>query len=281
VSKQTALKTGIIAAGCVISIAGCVNASFAATTIDFILKQQGQPDVAQAAYIDNGTALIKAAGGDQNIDLLFNQTNQTMTIINHEEKSTLDLDADKISSLAGQASGMIDMVRQQLLAQMENLSEEQREQMLKMIEGMGGGQLVQPPPAPPGEKILKQTGVHQVNGFTCNKTEVYEGEQMVAEVCSAPADVLGIAEEDFAVIESMRNMSQMLRDETAKISNQIGQGVPQFGDAEVAGVPIVMKDKTGNTMTITGIKQGIGNARLVKPEGYAVKQMPNLPQLIQ
>ena len=70
----------------------------AATTIDFILKQQGMADVAQAAYIDNGRILIKAAGGDANMDLLFDQASQTMTIINHAEKSLLDLDAERAVS---------------------------------------------------------------------------------------------------------------------------------------------------------------------------------------
>jgi hypothetical protein len=109
-----------------------------------MLKQQGQPDVAQAAYIDNGKVLIKAAGGDSNMDLLYDQATQTMTIVNHGEKSTLDLDAERVSALAGQASGMIDMVRQQVLAQMENMSEDQRKQMEKVIDSMGVGGIMQP-----------------------------------------------------------------------------------------------------------------------------------------
>lgn len=246
-----------------------------------MLKQQGLADVAQAAYIQDGKVLIKAAGGDTNMDLLFQQANQTMTIINHEEKSLLDLDPERISALADQASGMIDMLRQQVMAQMGNLSDEQRVQVEKMIENMGGGQLVQPPPPPPGEKTLRQTGVQTVNGFTCSKTEIYESDQKIAEVCSAPADVLGIPAEDFAVIESMRDMSQMLREETAKISSQMGQGVPQFGHAEVDGVPVAMVDASGNTMAITAIQQGTDGVSVGKPAGYAVRQMPTLPQIIQ
>lgn len=277
-SKQT-VRT--IAAGCAVTLSCCVSVSNAATTIEFMLKQQGLADVAQAAYIQDGKVLIKAAGGDTNMDLLFQQANQTMTIINHEEKSLLDLDPERISALADQASGMIDMLRQQVMAQMGNLSDEQRVQVEKMIENMGGGQLVQPPPPPPGEKTLRQTGVQTVNGFTCSKTEIYESDQKIAEVCSAPADVLGIPAEDFAVIESMRDMSQMLREETAKISSQMGQGVPQFGHAEVDGVPVAMVDASGNTMAITTIQQGTNGVRVEKPAGYAVRQMPTLPQIIQ
>lgn len=277
-SKQT---VRIIAAGCALTLSGVVTTSGAATTIDFMLKQQGQADVAQAAYIEDGKVLIKAAGGDTNVDLLFRKANQTMTIINHEEKSVLDLDPERISALAGQASGMIDMVRQQVMSQMDNLSEEQRAQVEKMLENMGGGQLMQPPPPPPGEKTLKQTGVQTINGFTCNKTEIYENDQKIAEVCSAPADVLGIPAEDLAVIEAMRDMSQMLREETAKISSQMGQGVPQFGHAEVEGVPVTMVDTAGNTMTITAIQNGTGNVKVEKPTDYEVRQMPTLPQIIQ
>ena len=258
-----------------------VTLSYGATTIDFTLKQKDLADTVQVSYLDDGKALIKAAGGDPNIDLLFQQSTETMTIINHGDRSTLDIDANKVSALASQASGVMDLVRQQLTAQMENMSEEQRQQLQKMIEGMGGGQLLQPPPPPSQPKSLKETGVQTINGFTCNKTEVYEGGQKVAEVCTAPADVLGIPAADFAVIEAMRKMSDKLRNETAKISGQIGQNLPQFGNSEVAGVPVQMKDKSGNSMTITQIQAGIGDVVLDKPAGYVAKQMPSLPQLVQ
>ena len=269
------VTTGLIAVTCLAA------PSYGATTINFILQQQNQADVVQTTYIDDGKALIRAAGGDSNIDLFYQQSSETMTVINHEDRSTLDIDAEKVSRLASQASGVMDLVRQQLMAQMENMSEEQREQMQKMIEGLGGAQLVQPPSPPPQPKFLKESGTRTVNGFTCDKTEIYQGERKIAEVCSAPADVLGIPNGDIAVIESMRNMSQKLREQTAKITEKIGQSLPQFGVTEVAGVPVQMKDESGNTMTISSIQSGIGDIILDKPAGYVAKQMPSLPQLVQ
>ena len=96
-----------------------------------------------------------------------------------------------------------------------------------------------------------------------------------------PADVLGIPEEDFAVIESMRDMSEMLREETAKISSRMGQGVPQFGHANVAGVPVTMIDEAGNSMAITAVREGVGDVRVETPAGYSVRKMPTLPQIMQ
>jgi hypothetical protein len=264
-----------------IAAMGLMTPSYGATTIDFTLKQNGLADTVQVSYFDAGKALIKAAGGDPNIDLLFQQSTETMTVINHADGSTLDINAEKVSALASQASGVMDLVRQQLTAQMENMSEEQREQLQKMIESMGGGQLIQPSPPASQPKSLKETGVQTINGLACNKTEVYEGGQKIAEVCTSPADVLGIPAADFAVIEAMRKMSDKLREETAKISGQMGQNLPQFGNSEVAGVPVQMKDKSGNSMTVTRIQAGIGDAVLEKPAGYITKQMPSLPQLVQ
>jgi len=280
VSDPSIPRTGIIAVG-TLALSIVNGSASGATTIDFILQQHGMADVTQAAYIDNGSILIKAAGGDPNVDLLFEQSSQTMTIVNHEEKSTLDLDAERVSTLAGQATGLMAVVRKQLTSQMENMSEEQRAQMQTVIESMGIGELMQPPPPPPGKKTLKQAGMRKVNGFTCNRTEVFEGSQKIAEVCSAPADVLGIPAEDFAVIESMRDMSELLREETEKISSRMGQGVPQFGHADVDGVPVSMVDKAGNSMAITAIRQGIGDVLVEKPAGYADRPMPTLPQIMQ
>lgn len=274
------IKTAAIALG-VSAVFSFQPGASGATTIDFILKQQGMADVSQAAYIAGGRILIKAAGGDPNMDLLFDQASETMTVVNHAEKSTLDLDAERVTALAGQATGMLEMVRQQLTAQMGNMSEEQRQQMEKMMESMGVGQLMQPEPSPPGETVLKDAGMQQVNGFTCKRTEVFEGDQKIAEVCSTPADVMGIPSEDFAVIESMRAMSEMLREETARISSKMGQGVPQFGHADVSGVPVAMVDEAGNSMAITSVREGVGDVRVEKPAGYTARQMPTLPQILQ
>ena len=252
------------------------SAAHAATTISFMLKQVDQPqDVAQAAYIDEGKLLIKAAGGDPNFDLLFQQANETMTIIDHTEKTTLDIDAKKVETLANQAEGMMDVIRQQLSTQMENMSEEQREQVQQMIENLGGGQLMtETPPTQP--KTFKDVGIQKINGYTC-----HEGNDKVSEICTAqPADI-GIPSEDYAVIQAMQVMSQKLRDQTAKISAQLGQNVPQFGDTSAPGVPIQMKDKAGNTMTVTLVQAGIAGTSLTKPVGYMPKQMPSLPQLVQ
>ena len=61
----------------------------------------------------------------------------------------------------------------------------------------------------------------------------------------------------------------------------MGQGVPQFGHADVAGVPVSMVDKAGNTMAITSIRQGVGDVRVEKPAGYTDRPMPTLPQIMQ
>ena len=254
----------------------------AATTINFMLKQVDHPqDVAQAAYIDDGKLLIKAAGGDPNFDLLFQQAIETMTIIDHSEKTTLDVDAVKVETLANQAEGMMDVIRQQVSAQMENLSEEQQAQVQQMIENMGVGQLMKESAPPPQPKTFKDVGVQEINGYSCQKMEVYQGSDKVSEICTAqPAD-MGIPAEDYAVIQAMQAMSQKLRDKTAKISAQLGQNVPQFGDTDAPGVPVQMTDKAGNSMTITQVQTGIGGVNLNKPGGYTPKQMPSLPQLTQ
>ncbi len=255
--------------------------SSAATTINFLLKQVDQDsEVAQFAYIDGGKVLIRAAGGDPQYDLLFQQASETMTIIDHNEKTTLDIDAARVGALANQAQGMIDIVRQQVEQEMEGMSEEQRQKVQAMIESLGGGQLMETP-APPQPKEVRKIGVQTINGYTCESMEVWEGDVKISEVCAAEAEEIGIPAEDYRVIEAMQAMSRKLSEQTAKITAQMGQNVPQFGNADTPGVPVQMKDKAGNTMTITQVSAGIGNADLSKPEGYAPKQMPTLPQLTQ
>ena len=253
----------------------------AATTINFLLKQVDRgSEVAQFAYIDDGKALIKAAGGDANLDLLFERSSETMTIIDHNEKTTLDIDAQKVAALANQAQGMMDIVRQQLMQQMENMSDEQRQKVQEMIEGLGGAQLMEAP-TPSKPKSVKEIGQHMINGYSCQRMEVWEGDDKISEVCTANREELGIPAEDYEVIQAMQAMSQKLKEQTEKISAQMGQNLPQFGDTETPGVPVQMQDQAGNTMTITQVSGGIGDADLNKPKDYSPKQMPTLPQLTQ
>lgn len=260
---------------------GVLTPSHAATTIGFKLKQTGQPDVMQTAYINDGNLLIKAAGGDPSTDLLFQQSIETMTIINHTDKTTLDIDAAKVAALASQAEGMMSVVRQQMAKQMENMSDEEKEQFLKMIENMGGGQLMPTPAPPPPPKTFKNMGTQTINGYDCEKTLVYEGNEVLSEICTAEADDLGIPSADYAVMQAMQAMAKKLRDQTAKVSAQMGQSVPQFGDTDLPGVPVQMTDSAGNAMSIVHIEDGIGDAVLSKPQGYTPTQMPSLPQLTQ
>jgi len=135
---------------CGVSVFACAGALQAATTINFILEQVDQAEnFSQTAYIDDGKILIKGAGGGSEIDLLFRQSNETMTVINHSDKTTLDIDAAGVASLASQAQGMMSIVQQQMAKQMENMSEAEREKFKEMIENLGGGQLMQAPPPPP------------------------------------------------------------------------------------------------------------------------------------
>ena len=272
-------RVPVLAGGIV--LLGFLAPSHAATTIGFNLKQVGEPDVMQTAYIDDGNLLIKAAGGDPTTDLLFQQSIETMTIINHTDKTTLDIDAAKVGALASQAEGMMSIMQQQIAAQMEGMSDEEKEQFEKMMENMGGGQLMPAPAPPPLPKTFKDMGTQTINGYDCEKTLVYQGDEVVSEVCTAePAD-LGIPAADYAVMQAMQAMAKKLRDKTAKLSAQMGQSVPQFGDTDLPGVPVQITDGAGNAMNIVHIEDGIGDAVLSKPSNYTPTQMPSLPQLTQ
>lgn len=264
------------------ALAGHATLAAAATSIDFMLQQAGQTgDIAQTAYIDQGRILIRGAGGDPAMDLLFQQAGETMTVINHLDKTTLDIDAAKVATLTNQIGGMMDIVKQQVAKQMENMSEQEREKLEQMLANMGGGSLLPAEQAPAPARTYKGAGARTINGFDCEQTDVYEGENKVSEVCTAEPGDLGIPTTDSVVIDAMQAMSRKLIDQTARISEQMGQNIPQFGDAEVPGIPVRMTDEAGNSMTITRIQSGIGDASLDKPEGYAVKPMPGLPQLTQ
>ncbi len=266
------------------ALVAAMNA-YGASTIHFSMNDAGNPGApasTQVMYVKDGKLVVKGAGGQPSIDMLFQRDNGLMSIVDHNEKTFMEFDEERISRLADQAQGMITIVQQQLADKLAGLPPEQAARVQEMLGGMGVGQAE--PPAAKAAKRLVRSGTSKINGFSCEQIDVIEGDSKVAELCVASAAALGVPPDDYATLEALKAFGERLAAKTAHIAKQFGNSVPEFGGTEIDGIPVAMKDLSGaseTSMVLTRIDEGVDDAAMAVPADYARRELPTLDNLMR
>lgn len=253
--------------------------AYAATTVQFSVTQPGSPVSTQTVYIKNGKVLVQGAGGDPQFDLLYNRQDASMTLINHGDRTFLTFNEQQVTELAEGAQNMMSTVQEQLTAGMASLPPEQAARMKEML-GSLGVPTEQPPPAPV-KKILKK-GTKRIQKLNCQQFEILKNQRKVAELCMAAPGDLKMSDDDYATIRAMQAFGEQLAEKAAGLARQFGGNVPDFGNRDINGVPIEMRDLSGpapSSMTLTRLSQGTAESSMSIPKGYSAKPLPSLPRV--
>jgi len=250
-------------------------------TVQFRVTNAADPKSAstQIVYIQQDKLMVRNVGGQSGIDMLFSKKDDTMTIINHQQKSYVVVDEERIAQLAGQAQGLLDAIQQQLEKQMKEMPPEKQARMREMMEKYGMKDPNAPPPPP---RTIKRLGNRAINGFKCRQVEVYKGPAKMSELCVADASALGLPAADYATIQAMQGFGERLSSHTARLSGKLSQQMPDFGGRELGGVPVEMKDllnEDRTVMTVTAVNKGIGTVRIAVPNDYKPQALPSIPNI--
>ncbi len=252
----------------------------AATTIEFTVTDAGAgaPRM-QTAYVKDGKIYVRSAGGDANFDLLFTSDNSSVALINHRERSYLQLDEKKVSELADTAQGMMSMVQKQLSENLANLPPEQAARMKEMMGNFGLP--TESPPPKPRPKLVRK-GMRSVNNFQCQHIDVVSDKGTLGQLCVATAAAMNIPGSDYATIKAIKAFAERLERSASNIRGRLGDSVPNVFGLEVEGVPVEIRDVSGpvpSAMTVTRVARGVGDATLAVPNGYHPKSLPALPKM--
>ena len=250
------------------------------TTIEFSVTDSGSTRTRpQVAYVKDGTIFVKGAGGDPQIDFLYNRARSSVTIINHGERTYLSFDEQKISELSDRAQGMMSMVQKQLAENLANLPPEQAARMKEMMGNVGMPAGNAPPP--PKKKLIKR-GVTTINKMKCRQIDVMSNDQRIAQLCMADRSDLDLQSDDYETIKALQAFGERLSRKAGKISGQFRGPVPDFGDMPADGVPVEMRNFSGpapSVMTVTRFAGGVGGISMAIPDGYKPRQFPSLPAM--
>lgn len=230
----------------------------------------------------------KAKGG--RATMIFHADRKEMIVLDDDAKSFLVLNEAAMASMGGQvkdAQGQADVAMDRMKEALENVPEEQRAMIEKMMKDQGGqaprmSQGVMPRTSP--AKLQKAGETKTVNGFATTKYEVYRDRQKTRELwVTGWSEIEGGKE----VAALFGEMADFHRDMMASFSGHSGMSGMAPGPAhdamfehmkDMEGVPVLTREfedgKTASESSLQSAKKvKIDAAEFQPPKGYTKRSM--------
>lgn len=240
------------------------QATFADTVVTFNASGNDAPNT---LLIHAGSVQMPAP--QSNMRVVMDTNNRHMLMIDDGKKQYMEMNSESIK----QTSNMMDMVRQQMMAQLENMPEQQR----KMLEQRMGINLKQP--TAPVIKVNATGKMKSVSKIQCEIHDVLSDGKKTMEACVATVAASGVAQSDY---ETMQKMFQMSREFARQAGNLGGLAATTTvaNMPDLNGVPMAVKNiADGNSITITSIDSTVKLAAAKFKPGSDYKKINLLEQM--
>lgn len=247
----------------------------AESVIDFRV-QTGKSTSAQPVFIKQGIVLVKSAGGDGNLDILYEKPEEKLILIDHKKQVFTVVTDEKVVRIARQAEDVRPLL-QGIGEQLRKLSPKQRAKWENMLGGISLDRFDAAKRAAESTTLMK-TGVSKtVAGIRCEEMNVVKRGAPAAEFCLAEPDALKLPEEDAATLRSLIGFTQRLAARAENLGSQFGIELPVGSLSSLAGIPVEMRDFGGKhpvALTLSGVSdQGFPPDSLQVPAGYRPKEL--------
>ena len=185
------------------------TALFADTRLTIQHTEPAKQSRIQTIMVTSGKVRMEQ-GTDDDTLLLYDQANNSFFAIQPNDKSYMEFDPEKAGEMMDQASQMQQQMMAQLQESLKDMPEEQREQMMKMMNRSGQ---TMPGLSPVPEEPVRyepRGGSDSTGGFVCKWIEAYQGERKVRELCLADASSMGMPAGDKDTIMAMQSSMKAL-----------------------------------------------------------------------
>ncbi|SMF96542.1 hypothetical protein SAMN02949497_3942 [Methylomagnum ishizawai] len=244
------------------------------TVIEYRVEQ-GKHSVLQPVIIKAGTVLVKGAGGDGNLDVLYEREAERLVLIDHKKQRYTPITDERVGRIAQQAEDLQPVLRG-IGEQLRKLSPKQREKWEQMLGGVSLDQFDATRKAAASTRLLK-TGVgKQFAGVNCQEMNVVKGGAKALEFCLADPAALKLGREDAETLRALIGFTQKLAEKAQGLTSQLGMDLPMGGLAGLAGVPIELRDLDGKhplAMRLNRVDGETVAAAPKVPEGYREKSL--------
>ena len=252
------------------------TALFADTRLSIQHTEPGKQPQIQTVMVTSGKVRMEQGTDDDDDSLLlYHQADNTFFAIQPSEKSYMEFDPEKAGAMMDQASQMQQQMMAQLQERLKEMPEEQREQMMAMMNRSGK---TMPGLAPLPEEPVRyepRGGSDSIGGFVCRWVDAYQGERKVRELCLADASSMGMPSGDKDTMMAMQSSMKAL-------TKRLGSA-GMFQDNMPDGFPVHVRH-FGSNGQVTSEQQvhdvshdKLDGSLFEVPAGYQKRELPILP----
>lgn len=267
-------KTAMTSTARAVLCAGFCSLSLFSTNVlaDANITYQSGQDT-QIASVKQGKVLIQVPD-DANKYMIFDQAQQTLTMIDHTQKSFTVFDEAKIASLTGQLNSMKSMLQNQL----KNLPPEQRAQVAAM---MGGIDLSDNTANKGPAATLSSKGKDSRNGHSCQSYDVIENKK-IGNICVSDESDLALSATDFETLLSMQTFMLSLARTAKDAAGDLAGDMPDFGNVKIDGLVVsgVMDNRPAEAYHLKSVDKNTAVADIAVPAGYSEQSVESLGSLL-
>ncbi len=253
-----------------LACSGIVPATFAASVIEMAGSSQGRP-VSNTIEINGDRASLVIRDGDETAHVQFNAGQNTAWVIDHDQRSYIELSEEGVAQMATQLENMMAQVRSQVEQATAGMSEAQKAQLGGLIGQLGvEGDAGPRPPA-----VFRADGSEdQVAGMACRTgTLLVEGGPST-QLCVAPREDIGLPDADYRTLRAMVAFGAALADRISTLFPGTASMVPSFDVDSLDGLPLRVRDASGE-VAVTAVRQE-PRPPITLPAGYTRRANPLL-----
>jgi hypothetical protein len=252
-----------------------LSPSNADSTIEFYVEE-GQKKAVQPVIVKDGQIMVKAAGGDRNLDIFYQRANEQLVLIDHKKQRFTPITEEKIDRIARQTQDLQPLL-QGFGDQLKKLSPKQRAKWEEMLGGISIDQLGSRDNPANNSRLVKTGHGKQVAGINCEMLDVLQGSAKLAEVCLANPSSMQLSADDYATIHSLLAFTHRIATKAQGFASQFGISLPPIQLSDLAGVPVEMVDFSGKHPTVMALNRITGSVspddRLQVPTGYQPQEL--------
>ncbi|CAL1241465.1 hypothetical protein [Candidatus Methylocalor cossyra] len=254
----------------------CFAAAAAAdSTLDFQV-QKGERASSQPVLIQPGTVLIRSAGGQDQLDILYERNPERLVLIDHSKQRYTPITDQEVDRLARQAEELKPLLRG-LGEQLRKLPPKQREKWQGLLGGLPLDEF------DAAKHTLEATSLHKTGvgkslaGIACQQLRVVKGGTPAAELCLANPSTLPLPADDSATLLALLEFTQRLARKAQALTLQFGIDLPAGSVAELSGIPLELRELEGKQPLSLALRQisggALGGSPLRVPEGYRARDL--------
>ena len=225
----------------------------------------------QNIAIKNDQIMVKAVGGDKNLDLQYRHATENVVILDHRKGTLMTVDEQQVDRINQQTQNA-QILLQGLGGQIANLSPGQRQQLQSLLGDNISLDTIAKAAETQAPTRLVPAGVREVAGIRCRVMRVMQGVTPAAEVCLADAAAMKVSDKDAATVRALFGFYERLATKSQGLARQLGLPFPNIAAREVTGIPVEFRDLSGKdigTMTLHRVNTSIVSPELMRiPSGY-------------